>query len=312
MPLPLYDYVPQLAIVGNARLRGLDLRAQVIDDPGGAAIHRGPDDFRGFEHDGGLEPSFYVWVDALKARGLVALQVLWTPEPADWVLDNPPPPLPRQPEFVLVFSDREVGYALRRERAAPDVSSPFPLEMESFVPVEAPPRSPLPTTDAAERELLEATRGYVRFLEGKVRRDDTTAVFYEALGRDALELLTDSEARFQERLAERRAQELHRLRKDYKPQTGYTKAMRPQVLEQAARVQKMNDFVRVMEQAGLSWRTQRLALAARNIQPLNMRNERTSEEMLPDYVRHPDYVAVGSRWVRAAAAARNAALNASR
>ncbi|RKG85004.1 hypothetical protein [Corallococcus terminator] len=311
MPLPLYDYVPQLAIVGNARLRGLDLRAQVIDDPGGAAIHRGPNDFRGFELEGGFEPDFYAWVDALKARGLVALRVLWTPDPADWVLDDPPPPLPRLPDFVLVFSDREVGYALRRERTGPDASSPVPMEMESFVPVEESRRLPILPTDVAERELLEATRGYVRFLEGKVPRDDTTAVFYEAMGRDALELLTDSEAGFQERLVARRAQELNQLRKDYKPRTGYTKAMRPQVLEQAARVQKMNDFVRVMEQAGLSWRTQRLALAARNIQPLNMRHERTSEEMLPDYVRHPGYVAVGSRWVRAAADARNAALNAS-
>ncbi|MCY1044905.1 hypothetical protein OV208_26550 [Corallococcus sp. bb12-1] len=307
MPLPLYDYVPQLAIVGNARLRGIDLQAQVIDDPGGAAIHRGPDDFQGFALDGGFEPSFYAWVDALKARRLVALRVLWTPDPADWVLNNPPPPLPRQPDFVLVFSDREVGYALRRERA--DASPHVP--MEAFVPVEESRQLPLLTTDVAERELLEALRGYVRFLEGKVPRDNTTAVFYEAMGRDALELLTDPEARFQERLTARRAQELHQLRKDYKPRTGYTKAMRPQVLEQAALVQKMNDFVRVMEQAGLSWRTQRLALAARNIQPLDMRHERTSEEMLPDYVRHPGYIAVGSRLVRAAADARNAALNAS-
>lgn len=45
--------------------------------------------------------------------------------------------------------------------------------------------------------------------------------------------------------------------------------------------------------------------------PLNMHHERTSEDMLPDYVRHPGYIAVGSRLARAAADARNSALNAS-
>lgn len=34
MPLPRNDYVPQLAIVGNARLRGRDLRAQVMEEAG--------------------------------------------------------------------------------------------------------------------------------------------------------------------------------------------------------------------------------------------------------------------------------------
>ena len=64
------------------------------------------------------------------------------------------------------------------------------------MPVEVPRRVAVPTVDAAERELLEATRGYVRFLEGKVRRDDSTAVFYEKMGRDVLEQLTATEPRF--------------------------------------------------------------------------------------------------------------------
>ncbi|RKH67351.1 hypothetical protein [Corallococcus aberystwythensis] len=305
MPLPRNDYLPQLAIVGNARLRGRDLRAQVIDDPGGAALVRGPDDFGGFAlPDGGFEPSFYVWLDAMKARGLVALRVLTDSDPADWILQAPPPSLPRLPDFVLVFGDREAGYGFRFEHGP---TTP----KEVFVPVEVPRRVAIPPVDAAERELLEATRGYVRFLEGKVRRDDRTAVFYEAMGREALEQLTATEARFQELLAARRKAQLHQLRKDYKPQPGYTKELRPGVLEQADRVQRMTDFARVMEEAGLSWRTQRLALVASGLSPLNMRHERTSEDTLPDYVRHPGYIAVGSRLAKAACDGRNAALNAS-
>jgi hypothetical protein len=300
LPLPRNDYIPQLAIVGNARLRGHALRAQVIDDPGGAALVRGPDDFGGFAlPDGGFEPSFYAWLDVMKARGLVALRVLSDSDPADWILTTPPPPLPRLPDFNLVFGDRETGYAFRFGST------------EVFVPVEMPRRVAVPTVDAAERELLEATRGYVRFLEGKVRRDDSTAVFYEKMGRDVLEQLTATEPQFQELLAARRKARLHQLRKDYKPQPGYTKAMRPGVLEQADRVQRMTDFARVMEEAGLSWRTQRLALVATGLYPLNMRHERTSEETLPDYVHHPGYIAVGSRLDKAACDARNAALNAS-
>ncbi|MHA7628866.1 hypothetical protein [Corallococcus sp. M7] len=305
MPLPRNDYVPQLAIVGNARLRGRDLRAQVIDDPGGAALVRGPDDFGGFAlPDGGFEPSFYAWLDVMKARGLVALRVLTDSDPADWILTTPPPPLPRLPDFVLVFGDRETGYAFHFETGPTGTR-------EVFVPVEIPRHVAVPAVDAAERELLEATRGYVRFLEGKVRRDDSTAVFYEKMGRDVLEQLTAPEPRFQELLAERRKAQLHQLRKDYKPQPGYTKAMRPGVLEQADRVQRMMDFARVMEEAGLSWRAQRLALVSTGLYPLNMRHERTSEETLPDYVRHPGYLAVGERLAKAACDARNAALNAS-
>ncbi|MBN8228445.1 hypothetical protein JYK02_13120 [Corallococcus macrosporus] len=304
MPLPRNDYLPQLAVVGNARLRGHDLRAQVIDDPGGAALVRGPDDFGGFAlPDGGFEPSFYVWLDVMKARGLVALRVLTDSDPADWILQAPPPPLPRLPDFVLVFGDRETGYAFRFDGDATGTR-------EVFVPVEVPRKVAVPAVDAAERELLEATRDSVRFLELKVPRDDRTAVFHEAMGREALELLTASEARFGELLAARRRARLNQLRKDYKPQPGYTKAMRPAVLEQADRVQRMTDLARVMEEAGLSWRAQRLALVTSGLHPLNMRHERTSEDVLPDYVRHPGYIAVGSRLDQAAAAARNAALNA--
>ena len=108
MPIPVNVYVPQLAIVGNARLRGLELRALVIDDPGAGAFGRSPDVFRGFEWEGGFEPSFYVWLDQQKARGLLALRVLSAVDPADWILDNPPPPLPRPPRFVLIFDGREV------------------------------------------------------------------------------------------------------------------------------------------------------------------------------------------------------------
>ncbi|NOK20134.1 hypothetical protein [Corallococcus carmarthensis] len=304
MTLPRSDYIPQLAIVGNARLRGRDLRAQVIDDPGGAALVRRPDDFDGFAlPDGGFEPSFYAWLDVMKARGLVALRVLTDSDPEDWILTTPPPPLPRLPDFTLVFGDREVGYACRVE------SGPMGTR-EAFMPVEVPRRVAVPAVDAAERELLEATRGYVRFLEGKVRRDDGTAVFYEKMGLEVLEQLTATEPRFQELLAARRKAQLHQLRKDYKP-PGYTKAMRPRVLEQADRVQRMTDFARVMEEAGLSWRTQRLALVTTGLYPLNMRHERTSEEMLPDYVLHPGYIAVGSRLAKAACDGHNAALNAS-
>ncbi len=43
MPIPVNTYVPQLAIVGNARLRGLDVHALVIDDPeAGAFVSKGP------------------------------------------------------------------------------------------------------------------------------------------------------------------------------------------------------------------------------------------------------------------------------
>ncbi|WP_164012112.1 hypothetical protein [Pyxidicoccus trucidator] len=105
------------------------------------------------------------------------------------------------------------------------------------------------------------------------------------MGRKALDLLTDTEPRFRERLAAQREASLKERRKDYKQGFGqpYTKELRPRVLE----------------------------LAAEGLYPLNMHHERTSEDMLPDYVRHPDYIAVGSRLARAAADARNAALNAS-
>ncbi|RKH61980.1 hypothetical protein [Corallococcus llansteffanensis] len=308
MPIPVNIYVPQLAIVGNARLRGLDLRALVIDEPWAAALQPGPDVFKGFELEGGFEPSFYVWLDTLKARGLVALRVLTAVDPADWILQAPPPSLPMLPRFVLVFGDREVWYDHRYER----LGAPSNASADSFVTVEETRRFVIPSTDAAEQELLEATRGYVRFLEDKVPHDDATAVFYEAMGRKALDLLTDSELRFQERLAARREETLRQRRKDYKPGQGYTKEQRPRVLEQAARSVRLDDFVRVMEEAGLSWRTQRLALASEGLHPLNMRHERTSEDRLPDYVRHPGYLAVGSRLARAAADASNAALNASR
>lgn len=311
MPIPVNLYVPQLAIVGNARLRGLDVRALVIDEPGAGAIAQSPDVFRGFEWEGGFEPSFYVWLDMLKARGLLALRVLSFVDPADWILQRPPPPLPRLPDFVLVFGDREVWYARRYERAGP--GAPSYAHEDSFVPVEETRRFELPALEAAERELLEAVRGYVRFLEGKVPRDDSTAVFYEDMGRRALELLTDSEAGFRERLAARRAESLKARRKGYKQghDRPYTKELRPRVLELADKAERVHDFVRVMEEAGLSWRTQRLALATEGLYPLNMRHERTSEDMLPDYVRHPGYLAVGSRLALAAAEARNAALNAS-
>ncbi|MFP2906751.1 hypothetical protein ACLESD_17160 [Pyxidicoccus sp. 3LFB2] len=308
MPIPVNTYAPQLAIVGNARLRGLEVRALVIDDPGAAAITPSRDVFRGFEWEGGFEPSFYAWLDTLKARGLVALRVLTEVDPADWILKNPPPPRPRLPSFVLVFEDREVWYDHRYERTGPE--APF---SDAFIVVEETRRFAVPSVDAAERELLEATRGYVRFLEGKVSHDDATAVLYEAMGRKALDLLTDTEPRFRERLAVQREASLRQRRKDYKQghERPYTKELRPRVLELAEKAERVDDIVRVMEEAGLSWRAQRLALATQGLHPLNMHHERTSEDMLPDYVRHPGYIEVGSRLARAAAEARNAALNAS-
>ncbi|MCY1033368.1 hypothetical protein OV207_18080 [Corallococcus sp. BB11-1] len=108
IPLPLNDCVPQLAIVGNARLCGLDIQAQMIDAPGGAAFHRGPEGFRGFKQEADLKQPFYAGIDASKARGLVALRGLTLAEPADWSIEDPLPPLPRLPDFFLVFGVQKV------------------------------------------------------------------------------------------------------------------------------------------------------------------------------------------------------------
>ena len=127
-------------------------------------------------------------------------------------------------------------------------------------------------------------------------------------------LLTASETGFREQLAARREASLRERRKDYKQGLGrpYTKEQRPRVLELAEQAERVDDFIGVMEEAGLCWRTQRLALATEGLHPLNMHHERTAEDTLPEYVRHPGYGATGARLARAAADARNAALNASR
>jgi hypothetical protein len=312
MSIPLSDYVDQLAVVGNARLRGVDARSALLDDPFAMADVRGPDVFRGFELDGGFEPSPFSWLDTLRARGAVALRVLTQVDPADWILVSPPPVQRRLPAFCLSFADRDVWYDHRMERLTPEER--FSAIANTFVAVEESRRIAIPTVDAAERELAATLRAYLKFLEGKVPRDDTTAVFYETRGREALEWLTTSESQFLERLRARREQTLRERRKDFKQRLGrpYTKEQRPQVLERAAKSVRLDDLTLVMEEAGLSWKTQRLGLVVSlGLQPLNMRHERTSEEQLPAYVLHPGYVAVGSPLSLAIRDAWNASLNAS-
>ncbi|WP_141325932.1 hypothetical protein [Myxococcus sp. AB025B] len=71
-----------------------------------------------------------------------------------------------------------------------------------------------------ERELLAATREYVAFVGPQAREDHSGDVFYAAMGQKALELLTDTEASFQTRLATPReadVKEYRRRSKDWWP-----------------------------------------------------------------------------------------------
>jgi len=310
---PVHLYAWQAAIVGNARLGGLDLRALMLDDPWVASNSPSRDVFRGFALEGDFEPSFYVWLEKQQARGLMALRALRVVDPADWVLATPPEPQPRLPELALIFQGDEVVWyrhawsPLRRE------SPEGPFE-ECFVPV---PGESRPATrialEEAERELLAATRDYVAFVEPRARPDERTDRFYADMGRLSLDLLLDSEEAFARRLAALREAELKEYRrraKEWHPVQPATRAMRPVILANAAKWLERDDYLRVMEAAGASWRAVRLARASQDVMPLNMRHERTSEEQLPPFVQAPGYVEVARRWDFAAAAALNAAVNA--
>ncbi|NTX54451.1 hypothetical protein [Myxococcus sp. CA039A] len=312
MSLHVQSYAWQAAIVGNARLGGLELRALMLEDPYAGVFRGAPDKpFRGFQVEGGFEPSFYAWLDSMKARGLVAIRSVEALDPADWVLTTPPPPLPRMPELVLVFPDRDVWYQHVFPWPGPDGKAKTPDECFREVPESR--SSAVPSVEDAERELLAATRAYVDFVGARARADDTTEVFHAEMGRTALARLLDTEAQFRERLValrDERLREYRRRAKDWYPVKPVTKAMRPLILENAAKNLQLDDYLRIMEAAGLSWRAVRLACAAENLHPLNMRHERTSEEQLPPFVNAPGYVAVGERFDRAARDARNAAVNA--
>lgn len=313
MTIHVQFYAWQAAIVGNARLRGLELRALMLEDPYAGVFQRGQKEpFRGFKVEGGFEPSFDAWFDSMKARGLVALRALGYHEPADWVLHSPPPPLPRLPELVLVFPDRNVWYRHLHAWPGPDGKVKEPGECFEEVPEETR-SSAVPSVEDAERELLAATRAYVDFVGPRARADESTDMFYATMGRTALERLLDDEARFRERLVvlrDEQKREYQRRARDWWPVQPATRAMRPLYLENAAKNLQLDDFLRVMEEAGLSWRTIRLACAAQNLVPLNMRHERTSEETLPPFVNTPGYVPVAERFALAAENARNAAVNA--
>ncbi|MCP3097413.1 hypothetical protein LZ198_00845 [Myxococcus sp. K15C18031901] len=309
---PVHLYVWQAAIVGNARLGGQELRALMLDDPDVASNYPSHDVFRGFAWDGNFEPSFYAWVELQRQRGLKAVRALRAMDPADWVLTTPPPPQPRLPELALVFEDSVVWYRhayspLRSESP----TGPFEERFEP-VPGESRPATLVPL-EVAERELLAATRDYVAFVEPRARGDESTDLFYAAMGRFSLDLLQDTEAGFQRRFAALREAELKEYRRRaraWHPVQPATRAMRPIFLANAAKWLERDDYLRVMEAAGASWRAVRLARASQDIMPLSMRNEWTSEEELPPFTHASGYVEVARRWSFAAADAFNAALNA--
>ncbi|MFY1825714.1 hypothetical protein ACN47A_07365 [Myxococcus fulvus] len=312
MIIPVHVYAWQAAIVGNARLEGRSVRALMLEDPWAGSFGRSFEVFRGFEVDGGFEPSFDRWFELMKARGLLAIRSLLVSDPSVWVLYDPPDSPPRLPELVLVFPDREVWYRYFFPWPGPNPQSTVPQE-DGFRQVAETRSAAVPSVEDAERELLAATREFVGFVEPQARKDDSSDVFYAAMGRKALELLTDTEASFRERLAALReadVKEYRRRSKDWWPVQPATRAMRPQIFENAARSLERDDYLRVMEAAGLSWRAVRLACAAQDIRPLNMHHERTSEDTLPPFVQAPGYAAVGKRWLDAAIAASNAAVNA--
>ncbi|XXF80971.1 hypothetical protein P2318_14780 [Myxococcaceae bacterium GXIMD 01537] len=309
MLLHLERYVVQLALVGNARLRGLDVSSPMVDDPSNTPESR--DHFHGFELDGAFEPSFPRWLERLKERGLQGLRALRVYHPTNWSLARAVEPAPPLPQLALLFPGRVVWYRHEWARSTPDVIQPH--DPERFVPVrEERPATVVPFEDA-ERELLESTRDYVQFLARRERWDEHTERFYEELGQRSLAILQDSEEAFRERLVELRRANLKRRREQYrewhhiKP---VTRAMRPAIHAEADRVTLKEDYLAVMETVGLSWRAQRLALAAEDVHPLNMHHELTSEDQLPPYVRAPGYVEIGSRWERAGVAAWNSALHA--
>ncbi|AGC43922.1 hypothetical protein MYSTI_02606 [Myxococcus stipitatus DSM 14675] len=311
MSILVHLYAWQAAIVGNARLGGQDLRALMLDDPTAGTFFPRREDFRGFQVEGGFEPSYYTWLERMRAQGLVALRALHAVDPGDWVLTTPPPPLPRLPELVLVFPGRNVWYRHVHSCPAPDGTGQ--VEGEGFVEVAETRSAEVMTVDAAERELLAATRDYVGFVDRRARRDDASDVFYAAMGRTALEWLQDSEGSFRERwrgLRDAEQREYRRRTKEWWPEKPYKKTQRPRILESADQSLRRDDFLSVMEAAGLPWRAVRLACAAQGVRPLSLFHERTSEESLPPFVREPDYAAIGERWARAGAQGLNAALNA--
>ncbi|MBZ4400768.1 hypothetical protein OWM54_07085 [Myxococcus sp. MISCRS1] len=309
---PVHVYAWQAAIVGNARLEGRPVRALMLEDPWAGSFARSPETFLGFEVDGGFEPSFDRWFERMKARGLLAIRSLRVSDPSIWVLYDPPDSPPRLPELALVFPDRVVWYRYFFPWPGPQAQSAVSQE-DGFREVPETRSAAVPSVEDAERELLAATREYVAFVGPQARKDHSSDVFYAAMGQKALELLTDTEASFQTRLAALReadVKEYRRRSKDWWPVQPATRAMRPQIFENAARSLERDDYLRVMEAAGLSWRAVRLACAAQDIWPLNMHNERTSEDMLPPFVQAPGYAAIGKRWADAANAACNAAVNA--
>ncbi|AKF85661.1 hypothetical protein MFUL124B02_14315 [Myxococcus fulvus 124B02] len=309
---PVHVYAWQAAIVGNARLEGRPVRALMLEDPWAGSFVRNPEVFRGFEVDGGFAPTFDAWFELMRARGLVAIRSLRVSDPSIWVLYDPPDSPPRLPELALVFPDRVVWYRYVFPWPGPTPQSAASRE-EGFREVPETRSAAVPSVEDAERELLAATREYVAFVGPQARKDDSSDMFYAAMGHKALALMTDTEASFRERLAALReadVKEYRRRSKDWWPVQPATRAMRPQIFANAARSLERDDYLRVMEAAGLSWRAVRLACAAQDIWPLNMHNERTSEDMLPPFVQAPGYAAVGKRWADAAIAASNAAVNA--
>ncbi|NTX51324.1 hypothetical protein [Myxococcus sp. CA039A] len=311
MLVSVHLYAWQAVIVGNARLGGRDLRAAVLDDPWVGVTKREGDVFRGFACDGDFEPSFYAWLDLQRVRGLQAIRTLCTVDPGDWALHTPPPRQPPLPEFALVFPDRLAWYRYKHSSLDPrGLSGPYE-ECFVEVPEESRPATITPLEEA-ERELLVATRDYVAFVEARARADDATDMFYAKQGRTTLELLEDTEDSFRERLIALRQEELKEYRrraKQWHPVQPATRAMRPVILENAARWLVRDDYLSVLEAAGASWRAVRLARASQDAWPLNMDVDRRSQEDLPPFIHAPGYVAIGRRWACAAAAALNAALN---
>ncbi|MFY2558283.1 hypothetical protein ACN469_11670 [Corallococcus terminator] len=311
MLVSIHLYAWQAVIVGNARLGGLDLRALVLDDPWVGVARREQDVFRGFEFDGDFEPSFYAWLERQRARGLQAIRTLSTVDPGDWALHTPPPRQPPLPELALVFPERVVWYRYKHSSLDPrGLSGPYE-ECFVVVPEESRPATIKPLEET-ERALLAATRDYVAFVEARARADDATDMFYAKQGRATLELMEDTEDSFRERLIALRQEELKEYRRRAKqehPVQPATRAMRPVFLENAARWLERDDYLRVLEAAGASWRAVRLARASQDAMPLNMDHDRRSREDLPPFIHAPGYVAIGQRWAVAAAEALNAALN---
>lgn len=286
----IQDYARQLAIVGTARLNGRDARAVVIDDPWIANDNElGPTQFLGFPIGNEFEPSFYKWIDFLKADGVVGLIHLETFFAEDWSLKRTPP-TQGWPELGLV---RRAGVTWCRRHMDKENEERF-----QFTDFKRP--FEILSISAATREFKMVTAEMVEFLHVNANAKDPQEGLYFQMAGYALEAIAQTEWLFTDFLARDREIAIARRRTELKS-WGFSP-------EEAQLNCQRDDFVSVMMDCALPWEACRLALAARSVQ-LPRFKAKEADSLDPEFIFHPDYRGLGEKWSRATADALNAAVN---